>query len=454
MATFGAITDLGFNSANIKYVSEGRNQNDCFSTYLLIKLALVGIMALTLAITVLMGHNSGKFNKEHVTVIVLFILYYLFISLQSVLVHTFNGRQENGKASVAMLIEFSVRSVLLIMFALWGANATQLSQTYIVGGIASLLASFAMLKGTGIRLVRPGLVRLYVGFALPLSISVGLIAVTGNFDKVLVGIFKDDLEVAYYSAIAGIVWGFALLGTSLNSVILPHLAKYDFKNQRESVESLLWTTEKYLFMFMLPCIAVILVAATPICALLFGEDFGISGNMLIGQIGVIALFPYIGLASQVLFSVNQATLYTKTTITNVMTTFLLFFVLIPSELFGIKMAGMGGVGASLAVSAGYVVQAIIITVAVKRVTSIGISPGVWKQFAALILSALSFYTLSMFMPLEGIIRLFLGAVFCVLVYLLVLVSLKEFGKGDIRFIRDALSPKNLYNSLNEEFDRK
>ena len=66
VATFNCVSDLGFNSANVKRISEGKDLDDCFSTYRDHKDHPTGLMALiTLGIvfsyTTILGRGTLRY---------------------------------------------------------------------------------------------------------------------------------------------------------------------------------------------------------------------------------------------------------------------------------------------------------------------------------------------------------------------------------------------------------
>ncbi|NLL94284.1 MAG: oligosaccharide flippase family protein [Thermoplasmatales archaeon] len=451
VSAFAAVNDLGVGSAHIKYLSEGNDQNACFSTHLLLKLCLVGVMSALTVASLLVGSKSGGMDAETSTIIVVFLLYFVVLSVQNAIMQTFTGRLENGKVSIITLSEYTVRTVLLICFALAGASAIQLSLAYTVGGIVSLAVSILLLKMIKVRLVRPAYIRMYLRFAAPLAVSIALVSFVNSFDKVIVGAFHGTMEVAYYAAISGIVWGFSMLSNSLNAVMLPHLARYDFDEDRAPVRNLLWRTEKYLFMLLLPIIAMFLAVGPQICSVLFGATFEPSGKMLAGMAGVVCFYAYVGLGAQVLYSTNKGAVYSKTTIVSMLFTLCLFFILVPDELFGVALAGLGGVGAAVAMSAGYTVQAVLVSFAVKGITHSPPYPRLWRHVAAFLVAVAALTLLTRHFDAGDFILLVVGGFLCLGAYFATLALLGEFGKEDVRFFKNALNAKSLYGSLSDEF---
>ena len=97
---FNFIADLGFSSAHVKRISEGKDLGKCIGTYATIKILLTVIMAAL----VIGGISIWKyalhkefFDATRETVIYVFLLYYLFSNLSLIALQTFVGRQEVAK---------------------------------------------------------------------------------------------------------------------------------------------------------------------------------------------------------------------------------------------------------------------------------------------------------------------------------------------------------------------
>jgi O-antigen/teichoic acid export membrane protein len=82
VATFNAVSDLGFSSAHIKKLSEGGDPDECISTFAAIKLVLTGIMvALTLSSVFVWTTLLGNvLTDTSVDLILLFVFYQVLMT--------------------------------------------------------------------------------------------------------------------------------------------------------------------------------------------------------------------------------------------------------------------------------------------------------------------------------------------------------------------------------------
>ena len=146
-AMFNAFSDLGFNSANLRYLSKrDDNQNAYFSTFFAVKILLSLTVTIMSSVSVYLTYSNGSMDQESLGVCIVFVAYYLLYNIQTALTVSYDGRMENGKSSIALTIEYLVRSVLLIILALSGADPSTLSSAYLVGIIISMASCLMMLR--------------------------------------------------------------------------------------------------------------------------------------------------------------------------------------------------------------------------------------------------------------------------------------------------------------------
>ncbi len=447
VALFNAVAGLGFETAHIKFVAEGKDQDDCFSTFTVIRLLLTGLMVVLTAAFTIVGILNNSIGTELAVVIFIFILYYAIWDIRSILTVTFDARLESGKSSIVIIVESVVRSGILIVLALMQVSVDVLSSAYVIGMIIAAVTSLALCKNLGVRLVRPTMFREYITYAAPLVISSFTLMIVEALDKVMIGFNGDALEVGYYAAAMGAVVAVVGLGNSMNNVILPQLSSSELTSSPSKSEGLVWMSQKYLMMFLFPVMAVLMVFGQVIASVLFGPSFSRAG-LILSILGVMMTLKVLsGVLSQVLYASNNAKLYTKASLIYCFFVIVLYFLFIPD--IGL-WAWTGGVGAALAVSVGSLLYIILLSYYVKHAAGIRSYPNLWKHMVSLIVTlsvlAIFWYQFDVSGPLWIIIVSILGLA----VYFVILVILKELRRSDIKFFMNAMSPKQLMASLDEE----
>lgn len=447
VAMFNAVTDMGFNLTNVKFVSEGRDADRCFSTYLTIKLCMGALMVvLSLLSAYTSRYLTHSMDPEAFVVVMVFVLYYLVWDLQTVMTYTLDGRGENGKTSLISMVEFLSRAVILIILALNQVSALVLSFGYVFGIIVSVVSCIWLFRRERPHLCRPEYLREYVKFTAPIAVSMLMVTVVEYMDKVIIGFSFDTLEVGYYTAAAGIIWTFANLGKSLNTVMLPHLSKCrDSENAVEQVSRIVWGTERYLAMISFPVMVFLMLFGPEIAVVLFGSGYERSGDVLSVQCFVLYSTIVSALMTQILYSTNNSTAYGKCSAVYVVVVLVGFLTLIPT--YG---AGLGSVGAGAAMAIGYLVQALILVYTVWKKTGIGFYRRIWRHFLAAAVDVIVLMAINSVMNVSGFFPLLFLALFCMALHIGVCWLFREFRKSDFCFIKDALNPRMLGQSIREE----
>ena len=450
VAVFNAVSNLGFHTANIKSVAEGRDQNACFSSYFVIKMILTAIMIAVSVIFISISAMEGHVDRETLQVVLIFIAYFTVQNLQTVMTGMFDGRIESGKSSIVFMTEYVSRSIILIILALMQVSVTVLSLAYLMGTLVSLAMTLLFFRRPKIRLVRPKYIREYAMFAAPLSVSMVLLSALNYLDKVLIGIYDGSLEVGYYAAALGVVWAFTSFGDSLNRIILPHLSKFDLYDKDSGAEEVIWRSEKYMAMLIFPLVAVLMVLGPELSVVLFGAGYSQAGVILSYHSVLIAAFVFTGILSQVLYAANKASLYGKAVVLFSAVTIVCYAVLIPDEILGIQMLNLGGVGAALSLSIGYVFLTVLIAYLIRSAVGIRIYKGFWKHLISLISTVAILSVFTSFIDVSGIWMLILTVLLCVGLYCGMIFVAGEISREDVRFVLDAINPKKIHDSLSEE----
>ncbi len=449
VAMFNAVVGLGFETAHIRFIALGRNQDKCFSTYLAIRISLTSLMVVLTVVSLAVGIYGGSIDRELAAVVFVFIAYYAVWDIQNALTATFDGRLESGKSSIVSMVDAITRSAILISLALMQVSATVLSTAYVIGIAASISAALLLTRNLKIRLVRPTMFREYLGFAAPLIISSLLLTVLDSVDKVMIGLSGSTLEVGYYTAAMGVVFVFISLGGSLNNVILPQLSRPETVRTPSKMEGLIWTSQKYLMMFLFPVMVVLMVFGEEIGGVLFGAEYSKAGIILSILSVTMTLRVLAGTLTQVLYASNRAALYTKATIVYAAVVATMFVLLVPDT--GIlPWDGLFGIGAAISLSTGYTVLTIILLYYVRRATGIRPYKNIWKHLLALAVTATPLVLIDRLFEISGFPEVAAVSLLGLGVYILSLVVLRELRRSDVSFFMNAMNPKHIKDSLDDE----
>lgn len=446
------ISDLGFDTASVKFISQGKDQNTCISTHLFLKSVLVGIMVLITIAYLSVSILAGSISPENTTIIILFMVYYAVADLVWVVIRAFDGRLEAAKSSVIQASDAGMRSLVLIVLALYGSSAAVLSAGYVAGAAFSVLVALYLFRKVGYRPVRPSYLKDYIVYAKPIVVGVLLVAAISFVDKVIVGFFWNSAELGYYTVALGVAYAATAIGVAINYLLLPKFSELFSAGDWDSVKSTLWGAEKYISILFLPAVIFVMVFGDSLVTAVFGTGFSPAGEVLSILSVYIYLYLMVGILTQVLYSTGNNKLYRNATIIFSVSTFALLIALVPNNIGGLELAGMGASGAAVSLAAGYLIYAAAIHCYVKVSTKLSLHKGLARQFlagAAVFAAAFFIRGMGPFGPLPLMLLLLM----CFALFLALLFILKEMNKGDLLFILRTLNPKNAYDRSNDENGR-
>jgi len=418
------IADLGFNSANLKFIAkEGYDKQACFSTFMVIKFILTGLMVVITLITLFIMRSTDAINDEAVMVCLVFIVYQVISNVQFAIYYTLDGMMKSGRSSILTIVECSIRNTILIIMALMYVGPITLSSAYVIATSISVVVSIYLIWKEGMRPVRPKYLREYAVFAMPLAAALILTSVVSNLDKVIVGLFYESIEVTYYSTAVGTIATFTSIGVSLNTVLLPHLSKNI--QDSEQTQKTIWDLERLLCTLLLPMIAWFIILGPQIAAVLFGDAMRPSGSMIAILAVHVIPFVFAGLMTQILYAVNRGKAYLRASVVLCLSAVLGFVLLIPNTGIMPFDFGYGGLGAALSVVVAYTLFLIVLVMMVKSYTGFRLYPRLWKIAIAFALILVLLYVEDQVFFIDGVVMLAISGLSCEFAFLAILFLMRE-----------------------------
>jgi O-antigen/teichoic acid export membrane protein len=455
LATLNTVSDLGFGSAHIKRISEGQDERDCFSTFVVIKVALTVFMVVFVMAVLLIWNNvlDGGMSSEIWNLVILFVLYYIMYDLSTIVTTTFTAKMETAKAQVVALIDPFIRVPLIIFISL-NHLSDYLAYAYVFAAMGVLLVSLYLLKRNSIGWKRPTLFRSYWMFALPLTVISIAGALTSNLDKILIGYFDSPGNVAYFSSAQTLLATLGVLGTAVATLAFPSFSKYDSEGDIESIRNVTFAAERYITMIIVPIVTLFILFPTEISVTIFGGQFSPAGNTM----RFIALDVALTLLCQIYISqilgMNRPEINAKVIMGSFVINVILLLIFIPNEFLGVKMLGMSYTGAAVAGTLAQLVVFVWVHLIVNDLTGTGFNPRILRHLLAGAVAGGAILLLGELYPLSGFIALALYAVVTMAVFFAAMAALKEFTKRDIDYFLDLLNPSKMLNYMGGEMKAK
>jgi len=267
LAIFNIIADLGFSKAHVKRISEGKDLGTCIGTYAAIKLILTSLMVTVVFAAVYIWKNffhGGFTDATTESVILVFVVFYIFLNLAQITTVTFQGRREIAKRQVTVIFENIVKVPLEILVALAGVSIVgvasispainwpiflqplrqfiaihaigSFAMTYVFAVMTTFFVGIWLLRKYPIKKPSFNLFKSYFSFALPIMLISVIGVISVNIDKIMIGYFWTSVEVGYYFTVQQILQIILILSVAVGTVLFPSLSEHHFSKNFEKIQ--------------------------------------------------------------------------------------------------------------------------------------------------------------------------------------------------------------------------
>lgn len=452
---FSIITDLGYSSAHIKRVSEGKDLGRCIGTLMTIKLVLLSIFTVLLFIS-LWGYKNiypqeNFANSYDENVIRLMLVWAILSNITSVATNTFIAKQEIAKTQAVLFSSAVLQSIITIIIVLKWNDVYLLTSTWMIGAVIALVVAVFFIRSYPFKLPTVKYMKNYTRFAIPLMFALAVSPIALYIDRMMIKVFFENTDVAIYWNAQKFAIIPNLISDSLVAVLFPAFSAYLIKGRIEKVRKLTFTAERYLSMSIIPVAFIMIAVGKPFIEIF--SDVSYSGSVpiftiLMGWVIVKTLTkPYM-----VHFgSFNKPIYSTIMSFINVTLIVSLNLIFIPNSVFGIKMLGLGSEGAALATFISASISYLFVRYFSRRLIKTRINTRVFRHVVAaaivccsLILFQGQMYEIARFY--EVFIIFGIGG----LAYLGILLLFGEFTRKDYNFFMDTLDIRKMLNYIFEE----
>lgn len=442
----GIITDLGFSSAHIKRLSEGKDTGKCIGTYAVIRMILL-ILFIVIALFSIWGYRNVYPRKDFSTdfdqsVITIMIMWAILSNITAILTNTFIGKQQIAKAQIVTLISAIVQALITIIIVTSTNNVYLYALTYVAGGLVALATAVVLFRSY--KIGRPSLeyAKSYVKYALPLMLVVSATPLVLSLDKVMIKYFLDNVDVSLY-------WNaqkFSALPESLSgsvmTVLFPAFSSLVAAGSLGEIRKMTWKAERFLSMALVPSALILMAVSDPFIRVFSDVAYAESApvfSILMGWVIFRGLSkPYathFGGFSKPIYALYLSAVYMPLNI-------ILNIVFIPESILGVKLLGMGIQGAAMASLISAAVYYLVIRLLSYRLVKMGVNTRVLRHIVAAGISSCILYLFRLNVhELVRFYELAAAIAFGMLLYAGILYLFGEFGRKEIEFALDTLNPR-------------
>lgn len=293
---FNIISDLGFNAAHVKRISEGRELGSCIATFAVIKIILTSLMVI-IFLTIKNIFSIKFFDATTESVIIILLLYYIFLDLYQIAYFTFEGRKEIAKRELMTIMQ-SVKTPLIIIIGFAGVSSEgiksliewpeflqplkiylslhtygSLAMAYLFSSITIFLIGFWLLRRYPLKKPNWGLFKCYIGFALPTVLLSAMHILSTNVDKVMIGYFWTSTEVGYYFSVQQFFQMIIIFSGSIGIVLFPTISEFHSKNDFSKIKKTIHLAERYMSLIITPIVVVVVIFSSQIINIMLNSSF-------------------------------------------------------------------------------------------------------------------------------------------------------------------------------------
>jgi len=450
---------LGFGQAHIKRVSEGLDLGTCIGSFIVIKIILAFFVLISTIILILFWKyiiGRGFESALHEQAILIMLGYFLLHILTSIMTFTYNAKKEIAKSQIPLFLYNIVRISLTVYVAYNGLGVLALAYTYLIGEIFNFSLSLLLFKGKPIKKPSKMMVHRYYSFAIHMAIvEIAAIIIT-NIDKVFIQLFWNSQQVGEYFAVYNLSRFVILFSIAIGGLLLPTISEYYSKNNLKVIKELVLKSERYLSMIVFPIIFFMVILAEPIIHILLSDKY-YPALPVLQILPFFVIFAVLTTPYQRTFQgMDKPQIARNRVVLMVVTNIILNLILIPRDIksIGLKMMGLGSLGAAIATVIAFFVGLIYIRIIFWKETGIKGNVSVIYHFISAFLSSLAIYSITIIVLIDRWYELIGIALFGLCLYYSILFLFNEFNKEDYYLIIDTLNIKKMLVYVKNEMINK
>jgi O-antigen/teichoic acid export membrane protein len=459
VALFSILGDLGFGTAHVKRISEGKDEGLCNGTFASTKLILSGVLASATILSIVLWRflfGRGFESPVHEQAVYILLFYFVLNNLSQVFITTFSAKKEIAKAQIPYFIYTIVRVCFTLCVAYFGFGILALAYTYLFGEIFQFIFGYYFFKKYPVKKPTVEYLRNYAQFAFPMAIASAASVVILNMDRVFIQLFWGAQQVGEYFAVFNLSRFILNFSSAAAVLLLPTISEFHAKNNMEDIRKLTLASERYLSMITFPIVILLVVLAQPVVHILLSDKY-------LPAVTVLQILPFFVLFEVLsqpyqsqLQGMNMPHIVRNRILLMLIVSIFLNLILVPVDIksLGITLFGLGTIGSALAITIAYFVGFITTRVYAFRLAKIkGNNRILLHVLAAVLMGSILYFMLQIFdiwrwYQLVGL------CLFGLCIYISILFLLREFKKEDLTLILDTLNIKKMLSYVHSEVRKK
>ena len=293
LGIFNLVGDGGFGGAAVKRISEGAEQDEYFSAFVFIRIALLAV-----SVTVLLW--AEPLLKDATTSGIFFwLLLALIVSVFSNC--TSIGIYGSGKVGIQQISNFLdafLRTVFQVAAVFFGFGIAGLAGGFVAGLIAGGIANYWSLDLKLVRF-RVSHLKSLSSFSFWIFLTASGSLVFCYADTILIGYFMSNADVGIYRTAFQLTSIATFTTLAFHAVLYPKISTWGAQDQRVEIEKSLSRAFTYSLLLAIPTCVGGWILGERLLYFLYGEVFtaGTSALYFLLLVQVVNVFMYLGTMS-------------------------------------------------------------------------------------------------------------------------------------------------------------
>jgi O-antigen/teichoic acid export membrane protein len=264
---FDLIGDGGFGGAAIKRISEGRFQNEYYSAYIILRLAL---LCLSILVFIIISPLLSGIQENGLLIWLVIAL--ITGTVYSIISGNLYGTAQVGILQVSNLVNTVVKNLVQILAVFIGFGIGGLVFGFIAGMIASVVLNLKYLRLTFSKCDRSHFQGL-LSFSIWTFLSSGGALIFTYADTILIGQFMTEADVGIYRVAFQLTSVASFMAIAFHTVLYPRVSKWHAEKKISMIEQALTKSFTYSLFLAIPITAGGILLADKLLYYLYSASF-------------------------------------------------------------------------------------------------------------------------------------------------------------------------------------
>lgn len=272
---FDLVGDGGFGGAAVKRISEGKEQNEFFTAFVISRIVL---LCFSVAVFILISPWIPDLQENG-------LLYWLIIALVTGSAASITGTNLYGTAQVGImqvsnLMNTIVKNLVQVLAVFIGFSLGGLIAGFVAGTLAALLINLKFITLGLSRCNRSHFTGL-LSFSIWTFMSSGGLLIFTYADTILIGLFMTDADVGIYRVAFQLTSVASFLVIAFHTVLYPRISNWHAEKQFDKIEYSLTRSFTYSLFLAIPITAGGIILSEKLLFFFYGAAFVSGAPILI-----------------------------------------------------------------------------------------------------------------------------------------------------------------------------